>query len=45
MKEFIKYGIGIYIGYAIAQTIDKGLGLSNKATNFVSKIKITTETK
>lgn len=45
MKEFIKYGIGIYIGYAIMQTIDKGLGLSDKATNFISKVKITEETK
>lgn len=45
MKEFIKYGIGIYIGYAIMQAIDKGLGLSNKATNFVSKIKITEDNK
>lgn len=45
MKEFIKYGMGIYIGYAIMQVIDKGLGLSNKATDFVSKIKITEEAK
>ena len=45
MKEFIKYGIGIYIGYAIMQSIDKGLGLSNKVTNFINKIKITEETK
>lgn len=45
MKEFIKYGIGIYIGYAIMQAIDKGLGLSDKATNLISKIKITEETK
>ena len=45
MKEFIKYGIEIYIGYAIMQAIDKGLGLSDKATNFISKVKITEETK
>lgn len=45
MKEFIKYGIGIYIGYSIMQVIDKGLGLSDKATNLISKIKITEETK
>ena len=45
MKEFIKYGIGIYIGYSIMQVIDKGLGLSDKATNFISKVKITEETK
>ena len=45
MKEFIKCGIGIYIGYSIMQIIDKGLGLSDKATNFISKIRITEETK
>lgn len=45
MKDFVKYGIGIYIGYTLAQILDKGFGLSNKATEFISKIKITDETK
>lgn len=45
MKEFIKYGIGFYIGYAIMKVIDKGLGLSDKSINFINKIKISDETK
>lgn len=41
MKECVKTGIYIYVGLAIAQSIDKGFGLSDKLTKIISKIKFT----
>ena len=44
MKEYIKLGIGFYLGYTVAQCIDKNLGgVTEKGINivkdFVNKIK------
>lgn len=41
MKDGIKIGIYIYLGLAIAQSVDKGFGLSDRLTKIISKIKIT----
>lgn len=36
MKEYIKLGIGLYIGYTVASSIDKSLGgVTEKAINVV----------
>lgn len=44
MKEYIKLGIGFYLGYTIAQALDKNLGgITEKGINlakeFINKIK------
>lgn len=44
MKEYIKLGIGFYLGYTVAQAVDKNLGGVtekgiNLIQNFIKKIK------
>lgn len=44
MKDYIKLGIGFYVGYTVAQCIDKSLGgvtqkALNKVINIVNKVK------
>lgn len=36
MKDYIKLGIGFYLGYTVAQEIDKNLGgVAEKAVNTI----------
>jgi len=38
MKDYIKLGIGFYIGYTVAQCLDKNLGgLTEKGINIVKE--------